>query len=166
MKKVEFTTKAGYQAIILLMEALGTYCGYVIVKEDHAAFGTHYNDKLICGIEVHGGVTFSDCINKIEEFADADNDCRALGFDCAHYGDIMLKKLRENKMLTEALIEVLGKEAKRTAMVAESVAAAVKIVKKAPSDSRSAFLTAYLTCLQIAYVRASDDLALIVGKEL
>lgn len=66
----EWITESGYTAKVLAHPA-GHRCGYVILPENHPAYGKDYDD--LSGIDVHGGLTFS-------------NE-GMFGFDCAHWDD-------------------------------------------------------------------------------
>jgi hypothetical protein len=68
----------GYKCMIHRVDHLGTLCGYVGVPADHPLYLQSGED-----LEVHGGITFS---NWWEEEKDG---LWYLGFDCAHYGDII-----------------------------------------------------------------------------
>ncbi|MFN0604436.1 hypothetical protein [Facklamia hominis] len=77
---LQFTTEVGYTGIIRIanMEIL---CGYVVVPQYHPYFEKslyNFDDTSLLELEVHGGVTFADYIDK---------DIYAIGFDCAHAGD-------------------------------------------------------------------------------
>jgi len=71
----------------------GALCGYVGVNGKHPFYEKSYND--IRGIDVHGGLTFSNKCNPYEEIKgichivekDDDDDMWWLGFDCNHLGD-------------------------------------------------------------------------------
>lgn len=54
----------------------GHLCGYVFIP-NHSLLMQVPPDVLEREIEVHGGITFDEVFD----------DCRVLGFDCAHYGD-------------------------------------------------------------------------------
>lgn len=58
----------------------GVLCGYVGIPESHPLFGIHYLDEDFKGIDVHGGVTFTD-------HWDDDKATWWIGFDYGHYGD-------------------------------------------------------------------------------
>jgi hypothetical protein len=78
----------------------GAWCGYVGCPEDHPLHGMGYDDVYAAGhdIEVHGGLTFAGpCtpgtapgkgICHIPGEGESDN-VWWLGFDCAHYRDLM-----------------------------------------------------------------------------
>lgn len=78
--KLQFTTKVGYTGIIRITN-LGTLCGYVVLPQDHPFFEKNlcnFADTSLFELEVHGGVTFADYLDK---------DSYAIGFDCAHADD-------------------------------------------------------------------------------
>lgn len=72
----------------------GAWCGYVFVEEDHPinqrdASDDEYRTDLTSGnpawLNVHGGVTWHDTMSVPDGLADG----MAVGFDCAHYGDLI-----------------------------------------------------------------------------
>jgi len=58
---------------------LGTWCGYVIIPEDHPWHGLTYSD--LTDVSVHGGVTYSGEEVFHQEWA--------VGFDCGHAFDLI-----------------------------------------------------------------------------
>lgn len=78
----------------------GHLCGYIMIPEGHPWHGKHY-DTIEC--EVHGGLTFSEEI----EYKDLIKmpfkvTGYWIGFDCAHYNDIIpSSKLLHEKMAQE-----------------------------------------------------------------
>lgn len=58
---------------------LGTWCGYVIIPEDHPWHGLTYAD--LTDVSVHGGVTYSGEEVFHQEWA--------VGFDCGHAFDLV-----------------------------------------------------------------------------
>lgn len=75
-------TKAGLDACILLVNDGSHHCGYVEVPEaiGHLDFYTWRESTV--DISVHGGVTYQDVLPQLENKI-------VIGFDCAHYGDLM-----------------------------------------------------------------------------
>ncbi|RYZ78273.1 MAG: hypothetical protein EOP04_30035 [Proteobacteria bacterium] len=68
-------TYKGYELSIKRTPApMQHLCGYIEIKDDHPWFG-----QVDESITVHGGVTFSGF----------NGDVWRLGFDCAHFGDLM-----------------------------------------------------------------------------
>lgn len=65
------------------VQGLGTLCGYVKVPTEHQWHGMGYEeiDDEAGGVDVHGGLTFAA--------RQDDPDSWWIGFDCAHYGDVM-----------------------------------------------------------------------------
>lgn len=66
--------------------------GYVMIPKEHPYYGKEYDD--IDGIDVHGGLTFSDpmitnwnSIEWLDEKPENLEDYWVLGFDTLHYGD-------------------------------------------------------------------------------
>lgn len=56
---------------------LGFRCGYVDVPEGHPLHGLGYDSPAVCGLDVHGGVTFSQM----------EDGAWRIGFDFGHQGD-------------------------------------------------------------------------------
>jgi len=75
----EWKTKAGPKAYVLLVHNTH-YCGYVGIDKNHPWFEDNYNKHD--DINVHGGLTFSDKIDDIDE-------PWLFGFDAAHLGDTL-----------------------------------------------------------------------------
>ena len=75
-----WTTKAGLDACVLLVNDGSHHCGYVEVPEaiGHLDFYTWRESTV--DISVHGGVTYQGT----PEWA---NGKQVIGFDCAHAGD-------------------------------------------------------------------------------
>jgi hypothetical protein len=76
-------------------KTFGNWCGYVGVTEGHPLFGKNPDREDGPGLNVHGGVTFTDFCTPGEE---EHGICHVpgpgepdrvwwLGFDCAHLGD-------------------------------------------------------------------------------
>lgn len=58
----------------------GAFCGYILLNESHPWFGRLYQESEdIRNIGVHGGITFSDFIH----------ENWIIGFDCAHFNDLV-----------------------------------------------------------------------------
>ncbi|WP_241362696.1 hypothetical protein [Escherichia coli] len=78
-----WTTEAGLPAVVLLVNDGSHHCGYVVVPDnlvDKDSFD--YDMENYTNICVHGGVTYLGVLPQLE-------DKIAIGFDCAHYGDLM-----------------------------------------------------------------------------
>lgn len=73
----------GLHCLIIRIRNSGHLCGYVGVPPGHPMHGKHYSD--IEGIEIHGGLTYSDALNKIFK---PEPGAHYFGFDCAHYFDL------------------------------------------------------------------------------
>lgn len=95
--------------------AHGTHNGYVAVPPEHPCFRGNYYEQPVCGLDVHGGITFSEpvcaeentfmskrkfkpeCIGMrhpllkeaeyLTEEKDIPDDWWILGFDTCHLGD-------------------------------------------------------------------------------
>lgn len=66
--------------LLIMRAGMGHLCGYVGLPADHPLYGRDYES---IDVDVHGGLTFSGhrkC---------ADETVWWLGFDCAHYGDMV-----------------------------------------------------------------------------
>jgi hypothetical protein len=77
---------------------MGNWCGYVAVPPGHPSWGVDYNDVHV---EVHGGLTYADLCDG----AEGEGICHVpnegepanvwwLGFDCAHYMDVVPSMLQ------------------------------------------------------------------------
>lgn len=96
----------GFDCEIREIEWSGHLCGYVKIPEGHPSHGKDYFD---IDVDVHGGLTYG-------QFRD---DGYWIGFDCAHFGDLLPKSpsrfggvfrdkeyvLRELKHMTEQIAE-------------------------------------------------------------
>lgn len=71
-----FKTKMGYGGLIRQVPETLHLCGYVLLPEGHPLYGADYDDV---DFEVHGGLTFAGDLYGVW----------ALGFDCAHYMDLV-----------------------------------------------------------------------------
>lgn len=71
---------------MVIRHEVGWLCGYVGVTKESALFGRHYDDAVLRGIEVHGGLTFSGNIKR-SVIDNIDESLHWFGFDCAHFGD-------------------------------------------------------------------------------
>lgn len=86
-------TVTGYDCLIR-RSAVGFLCGYVGVPRTHPAYGKHYDDESLCGVEVHGGLTYSEeCDGEpltgiCHPAGSEENDVHWFGFDCGHCWDI------------------------------------------------------------------------------
>lgn len=78
-----WTTTAGLPAMIILTP-MGSHCGYVGVPPEHPAHGMDYDQPLLEDIEVHGGLTYAS-----KPPLQEGSDYWALGYDCAHLGDLV-----------------------------------------------------------------------------
>lgn len=64
----------------------GQWCGYVGVPTSHYLHGAHHDNSIVCDIEVHGGLTWSDGTPANAPFPQG--GLWWFGFDCAHMGDV------------------------------------------------------------------------------
>ncbi len=51
---------AGFACLMVRHNSLGHWCGYVGVPQENPAFGLESFDERLGGLEVHGGVTYTD----------------------------------------------------------------------------------------------------------
>jgi hypothetical protein len=65
----------------------GHLCGYVFIPKDHPYFG---KEDCVNDLEVHGGITYNSF----------NGDIHQIGFDCAHFGDIVpsMTKIKDSLM--------------------------------------------------------------------
>lgn len=79
---------AGLDCMLVRNFRMGNWCGYVGVPPTNPAYGKKYNDVEV---EVHGGLTYARyCEDVICHVTDeAEDKTYWLGFDCAHYGDLV-----------------------------------------------------------------------------
>lgn len=59
--------------------SLGHLCGYVTLPDNHPWFGKSMDSDSLCGVEVHGGITYSR----------QEGIHWKIGFDCAHSVDLV-----------------------------------------------------------------------------
>lgn len=82
-----WTTKAGLRAACWWVN--GSHrCGYVEVPEGHPLYKIDYDESRLYSLDVHGGLTFS---RLAEKDYPGPGDNWWFGFDCAHYGDLMMR---------------------------------------------------------------------------
>lgn len=72
-------TESGLRAVILLVRG-SHHCGYVELPEHLGKPG--YDEYPIMELNVHGGVTYADHLDEMD-------GKYVVGYDCAHYGDLM-----------------------------------------------------------------------------
>jgi hypothetical protein len=101
----------GYECMIQRAGFTFSLCGYVGVPEDHPLYSLHYSDPIFTehvspdGIQVHGGLTYSDKTSRAREVytGSAQEEGWLFGFDCAHYRDFLPAidgKLKELRLLS------------------------------------------------------------------
>lgn len=86
--RLEWRHASGLPCLIV-RNHMGALCGYVGVPPEHPLYMRHYDD---CRVEAHGGLTFSrHCSGEIchKPEPGEEKDIWWLGFDCAHYRDLM-----------------------------------------------------------------------------
>lgn len=88
--KQVWTTSAGYGAAVV-QTPLGHLCGYVMVPNNHPAYGKPDEyDPSINEINCHGGITLAEFNNHPEHpypVKQTETNAYWIGFDCGHYGD-------------------------------------------------------------------------------
>lgn len=75
----------GLRCLVIKQPWLGHYCGYVEIPPRHRLYAVGSNDEKFNGLDVHGGITFSDDVRELS--CELDYDGWWIGFDCAHAGD-------------------------------------------------------------------------------
>lgn len=70
----------GYRCLARRHSTMGHWCGYVMVNRQHHLYGVDYRQHGFPKLRVHGGVTWTAKHSPTEW---------AIGFDCAHYNDIV-----------------------------------------------------------------------------
>jgi hypothetical protein len=86
--RLEWRHASGLPCLIV-RNGMGSLCGYVGVPPEHPFYMRHYDQ---CEVHVHGGLTFSrHCSGEIchKPEPGEERDIWWLGFDCAHYRDLM-----------------------------------------------------------------------------
>jgi hypothetical protein len=100
----------GYKCTVWRHPTFGHLNGYVAIPKGHNAWGENYDLINDNGIEVHGGLTYSDEDKETGEWV--------VGFDCSHAGDmspkLMLTLLRYTEADTETLEFKVRSEKYRT----------------------------------------------------
>jgi hypothetical protein len=93
--KVQWQDPTGMPCLAVRNQAMGNWCGYVGVTQDHPFFGLDYHDEKV-DVEVHGGLTFCGACSENDK---EDGICHRpdpgepdhvwwLGFDCGHAFDL------------------------------------------------------------------------------
>lgn len=77
-------THNGLSCAVRVVEGMGHLCGYVGVPKSHPCWGIKDTQYCEYTLEVHGGVTYTKA--GLEE---PTPDTWWIGFDCAHYGDMI-----------------------------------------------------------------------------
>lgn len=87
--RIEWRTAHGGRPCLILRNEMGALCGYVAVEEGHPWFGKPWH---AIDAEVHGGITYAaSCaghICHVPREGESD-DVWWVGFDCAHWPDLM-----------------------------------------------------------------------------
>lgn len=83
---------SGYD-LLMWRNHMGTWCGYVGLPETHPLHGLNYgSEEFLERLETHHGLTFSDTFVDVKDRFELPDELRLLwwiGFDCAHFGDVM-----------------------------------------------------------------------------
>ena len=79
---------------------IGTLCGYVGVPGGHPLSGMGMGDDIFDAIHVHGGVTWSDRLNRLisDDDRGSIDDRWMIGFDCSHCDDLCPKDADEGRL--------------------------------------------------------------------
>ena len=86
--RLEWRHASGLPCLIVRSH-MGSLCGYVGVPPEHPFYMRHYDS---CEVDVHGGLTYSGhCRGRIchKPEPGEERDIWWLGFDCAHYQDLV-----------------------------------------------------------------------------
>lgn len=105
-------THRGLSCRVWMHPWLGFRCGYVDVPEGHPLHGLGYDSPAVCGLDVHGGVTFSQM----------EDGAWRIGFDCGHQGDLILAMLRSPIPLISGRFWSLEGVVEETERLADQVA--------------------------------------------
>jgi nanoRNase/pAp phosphatase (c-di-AMP/oligoRNAs hydrolase) len=101
---------------------LGHLNGYVAIPKGHNAWGENYDLINDNGIEVHGGLTYSDEDKETGEWV--------VGFDCSHAGDFSPKLVATLMEYTDTSIDHHMRDTYRTfAWVKEEVCSLARQLK-------------------------------------
>lgn len=104
--RIEFQYR-GYRCLILRNKDItGALCGYVAVPKGHPFYEETWQrdgDKKVYDLNVHGGITYAEYHQPIRHQNEGDDDLWWLGFDCAHYGDLMPEQNKRIMVGFEAL---------------------------------------------------------------
>lgn len=94
----QWKTKAGLNAVVVMMDR-GYRCGYVGVPIESSIFGFDYDNKIVAGVDVHGGLTYSG----LPDWSNDDN-VWYFGYDCDHIYDLPINgdQMRSNCFGDEA----------------------------------------------------------------
>lgn len=111
--EVDWITQVGLCAVVI-KTPMGHRCGYVGVTASHKLFGVNYDD--VCGVRVHGGLTFSDGHDDYP--VNNKGDIWWFGFDTGHSFDLYHPKstgycVTECENMAHDLIHVAYKLAKK-----------------------------------------------------
>lgn len=69
---------------LAIWQRMGHWCGYVRVPQGHPWHGMDYDEPVVYGLDVHGGVTFAGRMKG--------HDGWWVGFDCGHFDDYVYPK--------------------------------------------------------------------------
>jgi hypothetical protein len=114
--------ETGYKCTVMRHGTLGHLNGYVAIPKGHNAWGENYDLINDNGIEVHGGLTYSDEDKETGEWV--------VGFDCSHAGDFSPKLVATLMEYTETDISHHMRDTYRTfAWVKEEVCSLARQLK-------------------------------------
>lgn len=113
---------SGYKCTVMRHGTLGHLNGYVAIPKGHNAWGENYDLINDNGIEVHGGLTYSDEDKETGEWV--------VGFDCSHAGDFSPKMVATMLQYTDTDISHHMRDTYRTfAWVKEEVCSLARQLK-------------------------------------
>jgi hypothetical protein len=78
--------RENYHIVVSRHPEMGNLNGYVGVRRNHPLYGRGMDDKKISRFWVHGGVTFAGKVTCLKGFK---KNYWYIGFDTAHYGDLI-----------------------------------------------------------------------------
>lgn len=97
-KKQWTDLETGYPCLIVRNTRHGNLCGYVGVTKPHPLYGADSGSESMKRLSVHGGVNFTNKCQPSESESkgvchvvnhDEDDDVWWVGFDCAHWSDLV-----------------------------------------------------------------------------
>jgi hypothetical protein len=115
--ELEFEYK-GYKCLIL-RGPVGALNGYVFIPDGHKLYGKLYNDQMNENFDVHGGLTYSGNLKGQDKWA--------IGFDCAHLGDIAPLSLDREWFYKDKLDKATDEEKDKASQIFDALEILYKI---------------------------------------